>query len=142
MESFQLVFQESLFEHLSILKLKFKPVEPKHWIFGTYLQYKAIYHDLQRPHIYHFYLYRDSITEKTIMKIDIEHVMYQNLIKWKMIYEMDLKWKLKECVETKVFVVIGKDGKCQRGPYRQKWKEGWNEWRDAINYDFNFSINE
>ena len=135
MESFQLVFQESLFEHIEISKLEFEPIVPKHWIFGTYLQYKAIHHDLQRPHIYHFYLQRDSITEKALMKIDIEHVMYQNVIEWKMIYEMDLKWELKEMGGTKVFSVIGKKGKCRRGPYRQKWREGWNEWREENDYE-------
>jgi hypothetical protein len=131
MESFQLHFENSIFDHIQISKLSFELISPKHLIFGMYFMYQATHHDLQNPLIYHFKILYDEKMEKTVMIVDIENTMYQNSIEWKEVFIFDVKWDWidKEGIRCRG---IGKEKewKGKKGPYRKKLNQKILEWRD------------
>ena len=126
MTSFQFKLPESFFSHISIQELSFEPIFPNHSIPGTYFIYKAKYHDLQKPFIYHFTIQYDSQLQKTILSIDLENVMYQNSIEWKFIYLWDMEWKSVLYQDVQTFQIIIDNPmiqkSCQKIPFRIKWK--------------------
>ncbi len=124
MESFQLQFQKSIFDHIQIPTLSFELISPKHILYGIYFMYQAVHHDLQNPLIYHFKLQYDEKMEKTVMIIDIENTMYQNSIEWKEVFVFDVKWDWieKEGIRCRG---VGKEKEWigKKGPYRKKWNQ-------------------
>jgi hypothetical protein len=132
MESFQLHFEKSIFDHIQIPSLSFEYIPPKHLVFGLYFMYQSIHYDLQRPLIYHFKIQYDEKMEKTIMMVDIENTMYQNSIEWKEVFVFDIKWEWieKEGVRCKG-VGKEKDWRGKKGPFRKKWNQKMLEWKDV-----------
>ncbi len=124
MESFQLQFQKSIFDHIQIPSLSFECIPPKHIVYGMYLMYQAIYHDLQNPFTYHFKILYDEKMEKTVMIIDIENTMYKNSIEWKEVFIFDIKW---DWIEKEGIRCRGvdkeKEWKGKKGPYRKRWNQ-------------------